>query len=288
VSSGPVRARAPSRAPSPPQPPRTIIVGDVHGCIDELRQLLGNALGPPLPTDRVVLVGDLIDKGPWPLEVLRLAKHSGYDVVVGNHEDAVLKVIQRLHRMEREPKMVPLLENDLDPARIGPRLSHRLRRLCASNDARGHLRICRDEVRALLHSMTASDLNWITRLPTMLRLAGAGPDGADVTVVHAGLAPNVPLNAQRREVLVSVRNILANGKAALEKGYDPSLGSPWASMWHGPEHVVFGHDARRRLQRWPHATGLDTGCVYGGNLTALVLPAWELHTVACPTYEAVS
>jgi hypothetical protein len=85
-------------------------------------------------------------------------------------------------------------------------------------------------------------------------------------VVHAGLVPGIALEAQTPETLLHIRAIThADGSQSL-----------WGALYlDGGPHVVFGHHAQAGLQLHLHCTGLDTGCVYGGALTALVLESGE-------------
>lgn len=205
--------------------PRTIIVGDIHGCIVELEALLEEvSFGPD---DRLVSVGDLVGKGPAGHEVVRFFRVDGHAAVCGNHDEKLLA----FRRGERE---------------LGP--SHR-------PDA---------------ERLSEADWAWLGARPFFLRL-----EAHAVIVVHGGALPGVPLEEQDPDLLMNLRSIRADGSGS------PRIedGSPWAKSWPGPERIVFGHDAVRGLQRWPHAIGLDTGCVYGGALTALVLPERELVSV---------
>jgi len=88
----------------------------------------------------------------------------------------------------------------------------------------------------------------------------------DVRVVHAGVVPGVAFEAQDPWLLTHIRSVDEHGKPS-EK-----WGTLWGSLYRGSPHIVFGHNARQLPQLHPDATGLDTGCVYGGALTALVLP----------------
>lgn len=210
---------------------RTLIVGDVHGCIGELHDLLEQSAWTE--DDALLFVGDLVAKGPDSLGVLRLARRLGARSVRGNHDQHCL----RWWEAKRAGMQLPKLG-----------LEHR----------------------PVLEQLEEPDWQWLAALPFWLEL----PE-YEALVVHAGLVPGLPIEEQDPADLMNMRSILPDGNAS--KVYQD--GTPWAELWQGPPQVVFGHDAVRGLQQHPHATGLDTGCVYGGRLTGLWLPEQELVSV---------
>lgn len=210
---------------------RTLIVGDVHGCLEELQDLLREA--GCNEDDQLVFVGDLVAKGPNSLGVVRLAREREARSVRGNHDQHCL----RWWDAKRAGRALPEL---------------------------------REPHQAVADALGEGDWAWLDSLPFWLEL----PE-EDALVVHAGLLPDLPLEDQDPYDLMNMRSILEDGSAS--RSYED--GTPWATLWPGPQLAVFGHDAVRGLQRHPHAFGLDTGCVYGGWLTGLWLPDRDLVSV---------
>lgn len=209
------QARVGATRVSPPE--RTIIVGDVHGCPDELAALLSELSFSS--GDTLVFVGDLIARGPDSLGVLDIARQTGAIVVRGNHE-------QRLLDWKEHGERVTL-------GRMHREIAEALRPIDWK----------------LLES---SELEW--ELPAH-----------GLRVVHAGIDPHLPLEAQTNEARLNIRTVI-------ERRGQSSSRVLWGAAYKGPTHIVFGHNAAPGLQLHPFATGLDTGCVYGGRLTAMVLP----------------
>lgn len=88
---------------------RTFIVGDVHGCFDELRLLLKKA-GYNSCHHRLILLGDLINKGPHSFEVLSWVRERQVEVVVGNHE---LKFIRAIEKQLPLPAVLEKMKNNM-------------------------------------------------------------------------------------------------------------------------------------------------------------------------------
>jgi len=209
---------------------RTLFVGDVHGCLDELQALLKKLA--PSSADRLIFVGDLVAKGPDSEGVVALVRELGAQSVLGNHDDAVLRY-RRAQQSGKEPRLKP-----------------------------GHLAVAR--------SLSEADWAWLEQRPLFLRV----PEH-NVAVVHAGVVPGKALEAQARDDLLAMRTLRPDGSASSRM----EDGDLWTAHYKGPEHVVFGHNAITGLQRTSFASGLDTGCVYGRALTALVLPENTLVSV---------
>jgi hypothetical protein len=202
--------------------PRTIIVGDVHACTGELEHLL-EKVGFVERQDKLVLVGDLVVRGPDPHGTLALVQRLGGKAVRGNHED---KLLTWYHK--HEP--------------LGP----------------DHQRVA--------SALSAAEWRLLDSLPPWLDLPEHG-----VRIVHAGVIPGRDIADVPEQALVRMRTLDTRGKWSSEGDTGPL----WGSLYEGPPHVVFGHNARPEPQLHPWATGLDTGCVYGGRLTAVVLDEGE-------------
>jgi predicted phosphodiesterase len=208
---------------------RTLFIGDVHGCAEELDALLhacGHRRG-----DRVVLVGDLVAKGPDSAGVVRRARERGMLAVRGNHDEHVLR--WRAGKMPEGKKL-------------------------------------KREHKQVLDTLEDEDWAYLESLPMHLHV----PE-LNVRVVHGGLVPGVPLEEQKPELMLNLRSITPDGEPSKKM----EAGAPWASQWKGPELIIFGHDALRGVQRYPYAIGLDSGCVYGRELTAYVLPEGRFYSV---------
>ncbi|MGJ3243939.1 MAG: metallophosphoesterase [Opitutales bacterium] len=204
----------------------TLIIGDVHGCFDELARLLD--ILKPAQDDRLIQLGDLINKGPDSPGCVALARQTGMTCLIGNHEDRLLQA-----RQARTPLQ----------------------------------QLKRDDAATLTAIEDPADWDWLATLPDQLPL----PE-LETVCVHGGFLPGDPRPWQDQpRSITSQIQVIAPGNRPGKRSDWPD--SPlWADFWTGPPRVLYGHTPRPEPYLSPWALGIDTGCVYGGRLTAWVFP----------------
>jgi hypothetical protein len=215
-----------------PKQGRTIVVGDVHGCRDELERLL--ELVRYHERDALFFLGDLLSRGPDPLGVLSIVRRTGARGVRGNHDDDLLK-----WHLARQ-----------------------------AGDHGAHLGKAK---RKMAEQLEEADWAVLASLDLWIDLPHH-----DLRLVHAGVVPGLPMEAQPLTALLSMRYLGPHNEPIEKIGVH---GEPaekdgvvlWGRRYTGPPHIVFGHNAQREPQLHPWATGIDTGVVYGERLTAMVL-----------------
>ena len=214
---------------------RLIFIGDIHGCFDELRELLARIA--PEFNDIVVSVGDVVTKGPSAARCLDLWRERRYLAVQGNNE---IKLLER---------------------------------------GRPFLRFFSNIDRAVL--LRRDLLRYIASWPLVIDF----PEEY-ITVVHGGFLPQMRITPEeierQQDVIPELRWIRKqNGDwrpvSKEKKKKDDVL---WAEKWRGDRFVLYGHTPLREPKRDKQALGLDTGCVYGGSLTAAVFADGEWETVS--------
>jgi protein phosphatase len=230
------------------------IIGDIHGCADELQALLaqlgyrvewsedrGDRLVSVIPPDgrKVVFVGDLVDRGPNTPDVLRIAMsmtaaETAY-AVQGNHD-------RKFERWLAGHKVT---------------IAHGLQQTI--DQLEGQDRGFRESLPKFLDGLRSH--LWL--------------DGGRLAVAHAGLKEEMIGRGS-----AAVREFALYGETTGEiDEFGLPVRADWAASYRGPTTVVYGHTPVVRADWVNNTLCIDTGCVFGGKLTALRWPEKELVDV---------
>lgn len=229
---------------------RRIIIGDVHGCIDELEELIYTL--NINTNDSIFFIGDLIDRGPDSVAVVKkcYALSIDYEVklILGNHEE---KFLRYLHHIENKTG----LENEMSGI---------------------------DEFPKLLSELNRDEIDFIKNAYYSFAF-----EEEKITLLHGGISNQVkfsfpktyqygvvnPKQLKGLDLITKVRFVSPDGKF-VGLNEETEADKYWAEVYDGNfGHIYFGHQPfmQQNLKAFAHATCLDTGCVFGGWLSAVVI-----------------
>ncbi len=260
----------------------TYAIGDVHGCWQSLQALLAE-IRIDWRSDRLWLVGDLVNRGPASLEVLRWASGLGDRVVVvlGNHDLNLLAIAAGM----AAPRPADNSAKVLDAPDAGE--------LLAWLGSRPVLH--RDGPFVMVHAglLPAWSLPEADRWARAVEEALAGPErGRLLATVKREPMPAWSAAHPPAELLRLALGAYAHLRTLDEAGCPARFAGPpneapigckpWFDLPHRRGEgttVIFGHWAALGLYRAPGVAGLDTGCAWGGTLTAMRLEDGRLFQV---------
>jgi bis(5'-nucleosyl)-tetraphosphatase (symmetrical) len=265
----------------------TYAIGDVQGCFDELEALLRGFSYRP-GEDRLWFVGDLVNRGPKSAEVLRFVKKLGAKavVVLGNHDLHLVTQHEGFERPRKDDTIQDVLnapdrEALVDWLRIQP-LMH-----VEGNWAMVHAGLVPQwsiEKAAALAVEARSALSGRGYRDFLSNMYGSLPDRWE-DGLQGWDRLRVIVNAMTR-----MRFCTPQGRMDFKaKGEQAPAGyRPWFELRPAAEQpIVCGHWSALGLQLRPKLAAIDTGCVWGGALSALRLEDRKLFQVPCSGYKEV-
>jgi bis(5'-nucleosyl)-tetraphosphatase (symmetrical) len=265
----------------------TYAVGDVQGCYDELRKLLREA-GFRRGRDRLWFVGDLVNRGPKSLEVLRFVASLGdaATTVLGNHDLHLLAQYEGLEKLKEKDTFQDVLDAP-DAGELVGWLRKRPMMHAEGEYAMVHAGLLPgwsvDEALDLGREVEAA-LAARNHRDFLRRMYGNGPE-AWRDDLRGWDRLRVIVNAMTRMRFCNDegRMELETKSATAPRGYRPWFETRAEDE---PTTIVFGHWSQLGLKLRDRQMGLDSGCVWGGKLTALRLEDRKLFQVGCKGYQA--
>lgn len=264
----------------------TYVLGDLQGCHDALLEMLERVRFSP-DRDRLWLVGDLVNRGPQSVKVLRHVAGLGSAAVtvLGNHDIHLLMVAAGMTPLKRIDTFGDVLDAPDRDELLGWLRRQPLLHV-EGGWAMAHAGVLPDWDRGEA-AQAAAEAERLLAGPAwrafFAELYGNEPvRWADAHSPHA--RGRFAINAFTRMRLVDDSGALEfSHKGALGAhpgGFVPWFESPRRRVWE--ETVVFGHWSALGLVQRPGVVGLDTGCVWGRQLTALRLEDGALFSIDCP------
>jgi serine/threonine protein phosphatase 1 len=221
------------------------VIGDIHGCIDELKaaeERIRDDLRASQQRALIVLLGDYVDRGPHSAEVINhLSSSYSHDIariaLCGNHDDVFLRYLKKPTNLDAFLDLGgrnTLLSYGLDIRSLEKALLRKP----------AHMRAL------LMEAVPQAHIGFLESLPVLLRIGR-------FVFVHAGLRPGVPLTDQRDEDLMWIREpFLTDG---------PKL----------PYLVIHGHTPAKEIKFGPSRVAVDTGAYFSGQLSVLKIEGGE-------------
>ena len=265
----------------------TYAIGDVQGCYDELRKLLGET-GFRRGRDKLWFVGDLVNRGPKSLDVLRFVASLGEAAVtvLGNHDLHLIAQYEGVEKLKEQDTFQDVLDAP-DARELVDWLRERPMMHVEGAYAMVHAGILPAwsiEKALELGSEVEKALAARNHRDFLQRMYGNGPD-AWRDDLQGWDRLRVIVNAMTRMRFCSGdgrMELQAKGKAA-PRGYQPWFETRPAD---DAATLVFGHWSALGLKLERRFAALDSGCVWGGKLTALRLEDRKLYQVGCAGYQA--
>jgi bis(5'-nucleosyl)-tetraphosphatase (symmetrical) len=270
----------------------TYAIGDLQGCFEPLQRLLREIDFSP-QRDRLLFAGDLVNRGPQSLEVLRFVKSLGDSAttVLGNHDLHLIAASRNGHFGANDTFSEIMKASDCDAL-----LDWLLTQPLAYADADSgvlmiHAGLPPQWDRALTLEL-AAEVNQVLNSPKgdkfLAQMYGNEPDIWDEQL-RGVLRQRFVVNC-----LTRLRYCDAEGRIRLKPSGTPGTQANGLIPWFevpgrktAGDTIIFGHWSTLGKVHWPQAQvyGLDTGCLWGGCLTALNLTTMQTVSVDCEQYQ---